>query len=192
MSHTAISPYADGSDLDSLWGWAQRLGALLADDRPPTSCDWMIFRPDRTAANAMMRLSVSYPHVVRQIADTLDFVEKWFERLPEGDAAAVTLARAMDSLHGRIKTGITTIEHAQSEASPGIDGYVPADTLWHEAGIRPNRLSEARTNGRVRAINIASGRLDSQGKKVSVLYHRADALKYLQPKQSGKKRRNSR
>ena len=110
-------PYQYGSDLHWLWGWGERLRSLLSDDVPPSKYDWMVFRPDRLARDAMMRFSVKYPHVIKQIDDYLDFANARFEEFlsDDNDSTRADFSGAMDSLCERIRVGVETI--AQSEGA---------------------------------------------------------------------------
>ncbi len=105
-------PYEYGSDLHWLWGWGKRLDAWLEDDKPPNKFVSMLFRPDRRATDAMMRYSVDFPHIVKQIDRARDFAEKWYARLSEGAVAAENLYGAMFSLRDRIWEGAAIIAGA--------------------------------------------------------------------------------
>ena len=104
-------PFEYGSDLHCLWGWGYRLRVMLDDDLEPSEYTWMIFRPDRRARDAMMRFSVEYPHIIKQIDDYLDFTEKRFSEFlqNDNDASKDNFASAMDALCARIKTATRII-----------------------------------------------------------------------------------
>jgi hypothetical protein len=104
-------PYEYGSDLHWFWGWGQRIDAILQDEQCPSQYDWMIFRPDRLARNAMMRFSIKYPHVVKQVDDYLDFAEKCFAeyKADDNESTRSTFAGAMEGLSNRISTATTLI-----------------------------------------------------------------------------------
>jgi hypothetical protein len=108
-------PYEYGSDLHWLWGWGERLRSLLSDDLPPSKHDWMVFRPDRLACDAMMRFSIKYPHIIKQIDDYLDFADARFDDFlnDDNDSTRADFVSAMESLCERIRVGVETI--AQSE-----------------------------------------------------------------------------
>lgn len=115
-------PFPYGSDLHWLWGWGHCLAEWLADDNRPDRCTWMIFRPDQQATDAMMKLSVEYPLVVRQIQDHLDFVEKQWSRFSEDKYNVKTVSAerfvdAMQDLEARIKIATETIAKAKSFAA---------------------------------------------------------------------------
>lgn len=99
-------PYEYGSDLHWLWGWGYRLRSMLNDDHEPSEYDWMIFRPDELARDAMMRFSIEYSHIVKQIDDYLEFTEKQFQAfLDKNDVATRSdFVDAMDALCSRIET----------------------------------------------------------------------------------------
>ena len=119
MAGESPFPYEYGSDLHWLWGWGERLGSLLSDDLPPSKHDWMVFRPDRLARDAMMRFSIKYPHVIKQIDDYLDFTDARFDEFlsDDNDSTRADFASAMGSLYERIRVGVETI--AQSEKTAG-------------------------------------------------------------------------
>ena len=66
--------------------------------------------------------------------------------------------------------------------STAIDGYVPADTLAVEHGIRPQRLSEAGRQGKVKMKPAPKGHMNSAGKRIRTLYHEQQAIKHCTPK----------
>lgn len=63
-----------------------------------------------------------------------------------------------------------------------LQGFRCADWFGHEHGIRPSRLSEAAKRGIVRTVPAPRGYLDSQGRKVRILYHEAGGLEHCSPK----------
>lgn len=66
--------------------------------------------------------------------------------------------------------------------SETYEGFASADVIWHDHGIKQARLSEAKRDGRVKSKPAPPGQVDSQGRKVRVLYNVADALKQCRPK----------
>lgn len=107
-------PYPYNSDLHWLWGWGERLRAFLADDKPPTKYAWIIFRPDRLARNAMMRFSIPFPHIVKQLDDFLAFTDAQYDEFlaDESESHCVDLGHAMEALCERIQVGVKTIADA--------------------------------------------------------------------------------
>lgn len=77
-------------------------------------------------------------------------------------------------------------------ATPTIQGYRSADTLGIEHGIRPERLSKAAGDGKVRTMLAPKGTKNSEGRDVRVLYCKADAMKHCSPKRLAKKSRRKR
>lgn len=63
----------------------------------------------------------------------------------------------------------------------GLGGYVSADTLSMDQGIRPQRLSEAARDGKVKTKPAPQGTKDSRGRAVYKLYHQGDARKHCSP-----------
>lgn len=123
------SPFDYGSDLHWLWGWGARLHSLVASDVLPSRHDWMIFRPDGLARNAMMRLSIKYPHVIKQVDEYLDFLEKsWTEFSDDAHNAckpsAWNFSTHMDKLTERIRVACETI--AAAESGPPSKGNPPS------------------------------------------------------------------
>ncbi len=104
-------PFDYGSDLHWLWGWGCRLRSMVDHDLQPSKYTWMIFRPDRLAADAMMRFSVQFPHIIKQIDDCLDFTEERFtEFLQSGNEANTdNFASATHTLCERIETATPII-----------------------------------------------------------------------------------
>ena len=108
LASESTFPYEYGSDLHWLWGWGERLRSLLSDDLPPSKHDWMVFRPDRLARDAMMRFSIKYPHIIKQIDDYLDFADARFDDFlsDDNDSTRADFAGAMESLCERIRVGV--------------------------------------------------------------------------------------
>ena len=107
-------PFEYGSDLHLLWGWGQRLFNYISANRPPGRLDCAIFRPDRQAADALMRYESKHREIVAQIRDHLDSTnKKWnlFEK-DQFDSTKASADYFMDSLVrllDRISNGIETI-----------------------------------------------------------------------------------
>lgn len=158
-------PFHYGSDLHYwLWGWGDRLHALLWEDggKPPDRNDSMVFRPDRLAADAMMKLSVSYPQVVRQIQDHLDYVELQWRRFA-GDrfnpkaASAVEFVDAMQDLLDRIVAATETIAEAEKIADKTDESADWPKQAKVAEGLGTNKMDvhrlierkELRTNGKL-------------------------------------------
>ncbi len=149
--HIDSFPYEYGSDLHWLWGWGQRIDCLLSEDKAMSAYAPWVFRPDSLARDAMMRFSVKYSHVIKQIDDYLDFVEKMYTDFSDdaynGDAESATnLATAMYDLLGRIKTGADIIAQAERQASTKTEG----DT---KKGQRKKRPLNDRARGVLAAFN---------------------------------------
>jgi len=68
-----------------------------------------------------------------------------------------------------------------------VAGYASADTLEHDYGIIPARLSEAKSAGKVKSKPAPAKMIDSDGKSVRVLYHVEDAKKHCSPNHVKKK-----
>jgi len=104
-------PYEYGSDLHNLWGWGARIDARLAGEHPVNKYDWMLFRPDRSATNAMMRFSVKYAQIIALINTAQTFVERRYKlfRKKETEANRDALADAMGVLKERIWAAAETI-----------------------------------------------------------------------------------
>jgi hypothetical protein len=139
-SETPI-PFKYGSDLHWLWGWGERLRSRLSDGLPTSEHDWTVFRPDSLARDAMMRFSIKYPHVIKQIDDYLDFADARFEAFlsDDNDSTRARFAAAMESLCERIGVGVETI--AQSEGVPGR----PAPLAGEQSSSR--RDDQSRSEG---------------------------------------------
>ncbi len=106
------------TDLEHLEGWGKRLDKWCESEKPPNRNLWTIFRPDRATADAMMRLSIKFPLVMRQVHDTLDFVEKHFDPMKSGEPGAdESFNGGLLSLKDRILAAVATIRGV--EAEPG-------------------------------------------------------------------------
>ncbi len=112
-------PYEYGSDLHWLWGWGHRIKLRLSgSERDLHEYDCMVFRPDRTARDAMTRFSVKYPFAVKSIDDCLTFVEARFaEFLADPDAIA-GFENAFDSLRHTIATSVDVIAKGEAAKKP--------------------------------------------------------------------------
>lgn len=165
-------------DLRPLEGWAKRLDAWLQSDKPQNRHVSMIFRPDRMARDAMMKLSVPYPQVIKQIDDAVDFANKWFDRLSEGGAAAENLGNAMLTLLGRINTGVRTIMEAQPTAAlPADPASTPGDAGFSVAALR--EMTGLENTALNRYAKKAGVETPARGQR-SHLYPAADARLILQ------------
>src|SRR5881227_868360 len=100
MTHDEC-PYPYGSDLHWLWGWGERIMEHLC--RPgcvPGNLDWMIFRPDRNADDAMMRFGVDFPTVITDLRQKPAATEVAFSGLlaSKTERTEFILADHMESL----------------------------------------------------------------------------------------------
>lgn len=116
-------PFPYDSDLHWLWGWGQRIYDYLDDDQTPNKSVCMVFRPDRQAADAMMKLSDAYPMVIRQIHDHLDYVETEWNRFADDQfnpeaASAEHLTNGLQDLTERIRTALEVIEKPKQAVEP--------------------------------------------------------------------------
>lgn len=77
-----------------------------------------------------------------------------------------------------------SLQTGSPENNGGEDyrGYASADTIWHDHGIAPPRLSEAKQAGKIRSKKAPPGILTTDGRPVRLLYHVEDAKKYALPK----------
>jgi hypothetical protein len=111
MAENREFPFEYGSDLHWLWSWGQRLEELLSFDRDLTEIDLMIVRPDRLAHDAMMRFSIDYQQIVKQIDGFLDYSEKRFAEYLKckNDSTGANLEFALLDLSGRISEAVKII-----------------------------------------------------------------------------------
>jgi hypothetical protein len=100
------------TDAEQILAWADKLQAWGDADEPANSGSFYLFRPHVKAADALLRYSLKYPHIVKQISDAKDFCERLYERLPDAGAAE-DLTVAMDDLRGRIFEGMKVIQAAE-------------------------------------------------------------------------------
>ncbi len=107
-------PFEYGSDLHWLWGWGQQVYDCLYDDQRPSNWCRVWFLPSKQAADAMMRFSVCYPSIVRQVEEQLDYVEKEWSLFesdgfdPEAESAS-NFVEALSSMVERIRVAVETI-----------------------------------------------------------------------------------
>lgn len=108
----------------------------------------------------------------------LDGWSKTKKRILLGDAFKES-ADAIEDLRAGLGAGGIKIERGMIAT---IAGYRSADWFAHEHGIPQARLSEAAGDGTVGTTQAPKGMLDSQGRKVRLLYHEQQALKACSPK----------
>lgn len=106
-------PYAD---VEHLKGWADGLRAFGEADELANSASWVIFRPTREAANALMRMSVRYPHLIKQVSEAKDYCEALFSRLGKDAGVAEDLTHGMESLQTRVDEALNTAEKSERDA----------------------------------------------------------------------------
>ena len=120
-------PYPYGSDLHSLWGWADRIDALLTDPEsgPLNSRSWIVFRPCVSAADALTRLAVEHPQVARGIDADLRRVEERFADLLTEDTrdTRYALAEALGWLSHAILVAVAAVA-AAGEPAAGDGGAI--------------------------------------------------------------------
>jgi hypothetical protein len=110
------SGFEYGSDLHWLLGWYTRIDARVADDKKGfDQLEGWIFRPSENARNAMMRLSIKYPVIIKQVDEFLVHAERMFsEALQDFDADAIHgFYAAIFELARRIEAGIDAIARSQ-------------------------------------------------------------------------------
>lgn len=69
----------EGTPLYWLNGWGSSLEAWVDADNHPSECDWIRFRPDEKARDALDELSLNYQLIIRGILDYLDAANKRFD-----------------------------------------------------------------------------------------------------------------
>lgn len=130
-SSDAVTP-PQYDDLTLLEGWAKRIDGCLQLNGEASPHWAMLFRPDQMAADAMMRLSLKYPHIIHQIQDHLDWTEKWFEPIEKRDGvtdrAREAFCSGMFSLMNRIRAGVKTIRETEA---PDAKAEVTGATRIH-------------------------------------------------------------
>ena len=73
-----------------------------------------------------------------------------------------------------------------ADDAAGLRGFVSADTLWQDQGIRKSRLSEGVKAGKIKSREAPPG-TKSDGKRVRLLYNQQDAIRYARPKRLNSK-----
>jgi len=110
-------PYEYGSDLHCLWGWGHRIESLLAKEgHIPSKFDWIVFRPSRDAADAMMRFGVDYPTVIQELKEYLSCAEEAFEQLQSNGSehTEFVMVDRMDVLSRRIRVAAEIIAEREN------------------------------------------------------------------------------
>jgi predicted nuclease with TOPRIM domain len=92
----------------------------------------MNFLPLNRAANAMDRLTLGYPQIIRHILDHLARTERCFERLSEGPNAKERLYEAMWELQKRIKNAVETIAKAESSQAVADDKAISPEQAEYD------------------------------------------------------------
>ena len=178
-----------GSDLWSIRGWGERLDALLTDDEPrdglpwePSTLDWVIFRPDESARDAMIRYGVKYPEVIGQVREFLDYVECRYLKFDHDESSedvVINYADSLPELARVILTAADAIEAVESSSEehipvPDIPGLAGKPRLlfrfmWnrdsaHISELTPEVWDDEPTPGTVRTtVSRANRKLSSTG-----------------------------
>jgi len=123
-------PFPYGSDLHWFWGWGDRLRALIDADDSPSEHDWMIFRPDRLAADAMQRFGENHYVAIKQVDDALGWANDAFAAFlaAPSDSTRADFADALELLCHRIETAVETFAGQQQPAVTA--------TWYHAPGVQ--------------------------------------------------------
>ena len=108
------------ADIDWVRGWGCRLGKWFDNLHLHQAWQyaWMFFLPDAQASNALMRLSVNYPFVVKQIDQRVDEARLLCQKFGEGDKEAKHhFLAVIESLISTIRKGTETIEAAEKSTT---------------------------------------------------------------------------
>lgn len=73
-------------------------------------------------------------------------------------------------------------DSAEQVEAETLESYRHAEWFTIQHGIKPTRLSEGKSSGKIKWRPAPAGMMDSEGRKVAVLYHIADAIKNCAPK----------
>ena len=116
------------SDLHWLRQWELCIHSMVAKEQL-NKYSWMNFRPDELASDAMIRLSVGYAHIIKQVDDHLTWTECKFADFLESktDSTHSNFEEALLELSTRIKIAAATIADAQ-ENPPGDKAHPPPNT----------------------------------------------------------------
>jgi hypothetical protein len=110
---------------------------MIEDDLPPSCHDWMIFRPDSLARDAMMRFSIAFPHVIKQLDDYLTHTEQCFEAWreeqdkDEKEELCYNFALAVSQLQERIALAAEVIHANTAKQAPA--SVPPGQTIGDTA-----------------------------------------------------------
>jgi hypothetical protein len=147
-------PYEYGSDLHWLWGWGWRIHCLLESDKPINDYCRFIFRPCRQATEAMMRFSVSFPHIIGQIEEAKKFTEAKYAQFLRDQTAVDELADAMEALEHRIIKGAETIHGGKGTTGKDVKPSDSEECVYRKAeyfskgagatngGVKPGTLRQ--------------------------------------------------
>jgi hypothetical protein len=107
-------PHDDNLNLKHLWRWGQGVDALLSDFKYRTENDGLVFYPDKETRDALARLSVKYPVLVRQIYESLDYADAefsdWLTNHETDNEANWSFSRALTQICQRIENAVEVIE----------------------------------------------------------------------------------
>lgn len=119
---------APGAPLFELDGWRKRLQLHRDKDKPPTKYDFLVYRPDSNARDALRRLEVKYPSAVREIDDFLAAFNRCFDAFLKtpNQATRDALAQSEGELTRRLTSDLKImIEHENQEPKQ----FVAADDI---------------------------------------------------------------
>ena len=137
-------PYEYGSDLHWIWGWGKNLESYL-EDHEISPYARFLFRPSDLARDAMMRLGIEYPLVIKQVEDYLDHAEKLFLPIVEERATAADVdnfGQALEDLFCRIIKAAETIGNAQRKADEASKKDDPSANSANTARLFPGGVPD--------------------------------------------------
>lgn len=105
-------PYQYGSDVHWLWAWGNNLQLRFEGSSPPNRNDWVLFRPSKSAARSLQRLSPRFDVILGPVWSAYEQCEKWFDQVDSNQQALDNFYSCIGSLARRILDAAEAIYHS--------------------------------------------------------------------------------
>lgn len=121
QKHIRIPPPL--SDLEILENWLRRIDAALSGDLLTFRTAWAVYRPDRAADSALVKLAATMPGLVQEIRNAVTECE----RLQRSRADEETVYDVVDFLKTRLAAALDVLRDKSGETKPKRRHY-PGDS----------------------------------------------------------------